>query len=59
MSTSITSPTSNEPDSGYMMIKFKGDLLYYKEMYEDALKVYKDILSSLPQTHGQVHMPLT
>lgn len=38
----------------YMILKFKGDLLYYKGMYEHALKIYKDILSSLPPTHGQV-----
>ena len=39
----------------YMINKFKADLLYYKGQYELALKIYKNVISSLPHTHGQVN----
>lgn len=44
----------SERTGDYMVMKFKADLLYYKEEYRDALRIYKDILTILPHTHGQV-----
>jgi tetratricopeptide (TPR) repeat protein len=43
-------------DNDVMMTrKYKADLLYYKSQYEDALKIYKNILINLPTSHqGQV-----
>ena len=42
-------------DEDYMIDKFKVDLLYYKRQYEFALKIYKNVISILPHTHGQVN----
>ena len=42
-------------DEDYMIDKFKADLLYYKGQYELALKIYKNVISILPDTHGQVN----
>ena len=44
-----------DSDEDYMIDKFKADLLYYKGQYELALKIYKNVISILPHTHGQVN----
>ncbi|XP_019854121.1 PREDICTED: uncharacterized protein LOC109583290 isoform X2 [Amphimedon queenslandica] len=45
---------NNEKVDDFMTVKFKADLLFYKGDYGDALKIYKDILTYLPHTYGQV-----
>ena len=42
-------------DEDYMIDKFKADLLYYKGQYELGLKIYKNVISILLDTDGQVN----
>ena len=38
-----------------MLFKFKADLCYHKQQYDDAIGWYKMVLKHLPKTNGQVH----
>ena len=45
-----------EEEIGYTSMKFRADLCYYKQHYDEADMWYRKVLQQLPKTHTPVRI---